>query len=110
VRKLVEAALRSYGTPGRGVQTTPEPKELWAPIAELEEAAWARTIDVNLKGTWLSMKDEIPAMAERGGAIVNIATIAAMAGVPGTTIYAASKGGGHCDDAGGGDRMGRQGC
>ena len=39
------------------------------------------------------MKHEIPAMAERGGAIVNVASTAAMAGMPGTTIYAASKGG-----------------
>src|SRR5262249_57404333 len=52
-----------------------------------------RTVDVNLKGTWLSMKHEVAAMAERGGAIVNVATIAAMAGMPGMTIYAGSKGG-----------------
>ncbi len=63
------------------------------PITELDEEDWTRTVDANLKGTWLSMKHEIPAMAERGGAIVNVASTAAMAGMPGTTIYAASKGG-----------------
>jgi NAD(P)-dependent dehydrogenase (short-subunit alcohol dehydrogenase family) len=92
VRKLVQAALRSYGRLDVAFNNAGT-EGVVGPIAELEEAAWTRTIDVNLKGTWLSMKHEIPAMAERGGAIVNIATIAAIAGVPGTTIYAASKGG-----------------
>jgi len=92
VRKLVDSALGSYGRLDVAFNNAGT-EGVTAPIIELNEADWARTVDVNLKGTWLSMKHEIAAMAERGGAIVNIATIAAMAGMPGTTIYAASKGG-----------------
>jgi len=91
VRKLVDSALRSYGRLDVAFNNAGT-EGVVGPITELEED-WTRTVDANLKGTWLSMKHEIPAMAERGGAIVNVASTAAMAGMPGTTIYAASKGG-----------------
>ena len=92
VRKLVDSALRSYGRLDVAFNNAGT-EGVVGPITELGEADWGRTVDVNLKGTWLCMKHEIPAMAERGGAIVNVATIAALAGMAGTTIYAASKGG-----------------
>src|SRR5690349_472654 len=92
VRKLVESALKSYGRLDVAFNNAGT-EGVVRPITELGEEDWTRTVDVNLKGTWLSMKHEIAAMADRGGAIVNVATIGAMAGIPGTTIYAASKGG-----------------
>ena len=92
VRKLVDSALRSYGHLDVAFNNAGTEGAV-GPITGLGEADWARTVDVNLKGTWLCLKHEIPAMAERGGAIVNVATTAALAGMAGTTIYAASKGG-----------------
>jgi len=92
VRKLVDSALRSYGRLDVAFNNAGT-EGVVGPITELDEEDWTRTVDANLKGTWLSMKHEILAMAERGGAIVNVASTAAMAGMPGTTIYAASKGG-----------------
>jgi len=92
VRKLVDSAHRSYGRLDVAFNNAGTEGAV-GPITGLGEADWARTVDVNLKGTWLCLKHEIPAMAERGGAIVNVATTAALAGMAGTTIYAASKGG-----------------
>lgn len=92
VRALVASALKSYGRLDVAVNNAGT-EGVTRPITELGEEDWARTVDVNMKGTWLSMKHEIPAMTERGGAIVNVATIAALVGMPGTTIYAASKAG-----------------
>jgi NAD(P)-dependent dehydrogenase (short-subunit alcohol dehydrogenase family) len=92
VRALVASALKSYGQLDVAVNNAGT-EGVTRPITELGEEDWARTVDVNMKGTWLSMKHEIPAITERGGAIVNVATIAALVGVPGTTIYAASKAG-----------------
>src|SRR5262249_16001166 len=63
------------------------------PISSLSEDGWERTIAINLKGTWLSLKAEVAAMLKQGGAIVNIASALGMVGVPGMTIYAASKSG-----------------
>lgn len=60
--------------------------------AEYEEDEWDRLIDVNLKGTWLCMKHEIPRMLLRGGgAIVNTASFAGVVGVEGLPAYSASK-------------------
>ncbi|MCB2174607.1 MAG: SDR family oxidoreductase [Actinomycetales bacterium] len=60
--------------------------------AEYEEDEWDRLIDVNLKGTWLCMKHEIPRMLFRGGgAIVNTASFAGVVGVEGLPSYSASK-------------------
>jgi len=55
------------------------------------EANWDRTLAINLKGVWLCMRHEIPHMLQRGGAIVNCASIAGMVGFPGLPAYVASK-------------------
>ncbi len=63
-----------------------------APLTGLAEDDWDRVIAVNLKGVWLCMRHEIPAMqASGGGAIVNCASIAGLVGFPGATAYVASK-------------------
>lgn len=51
------------------------------PAHVVEEPAFERTLAVNLKGTWLSCKAAIPQMRQQGGgAIVNISSLAAIAG------------------------------
>jgi NAD(P)-dependent dehydrogenase (short-subunit alcohol dehydrogenase family) len=63
-----------------------------APTAESTEANWDRVIDINLKGTWLCMRYEIPQMLRQGGgAIVNCSSIAGIIGFPGIPAYTASK-------------------
>ncbi len=56
------------------------------------EEAFDRTIAINLKGVWLCMKYQIPAMlASGGGSIVNTASAAGLVGSRGLSGYAASK-------------------
>jgi NAD(P)-dependent dehydrogenase (short-subunit alcohol dehydrogenase family) len=56
------------------------------------EENWDKTIDINLKGTWLCMKYEIAHMLQQGkGAIVNCASVAGLIGSPGLPAYVASK-------------------
>ncbi|HEY0448768.1 glucose 1-dehydrogenase [Actinophytocola sp.] len=44
-------------------------------LDDLDEDDWARLVDINLTGTWLSMKHEIEHMrAHGGGSIVNVAS------------------------------------
>ncbi|MEQ8326942.1 MAG: SDR family oxidoreductase [Parvibaculum sp.] len=67
--------------------------ELGGPV-ELSEDGWDRVMDVNLKSMFLTCKHLLPVMVEQGGgAIVNIASIAAIRdiGVP-YIAYNASKG------------------
>jgi len=65
----------------------------WAPLAEMPEENWDRTIDINLKGVWLCLKYEIQQMLRQGagGAIVNMASIAGLMGSSGAGAYCASK-------------------
>lgn len=51
------------------------------PAHRLEEAAFDRIMNVNLRGTWLMCKAALPVMREQGkGAIVNISSLASIAG------------------------------
>jgi NAD(P)-dependent dehydrogenase (short-subunit alcohol dehydrogenase family) len=63
------------------------------PIVEQSEEDWDRTIDINLKGTWLCLKYEIQQMLKQGGggAIVNMASVAGLIGSSGFATYCASK-------------------
>jgi NAD(P)-dependent dehydrogenase (short-subunit alcohol dehydrogenase family) len=65
-----------------------------APTAECTEENWDRVLRVNLKGTWLCMKYEIPLMLKQHrGSIVNTASVAGLVGFPNIVAYNASKGG-----------------
>ncbi len=62
-----------------------------APDTPLE--VWEDVFAVNARGTFLCCKHAIPSMIERGGgAIVNMASIAGMVGLPNRAAYSASKG------------------
>jgi len=64
------------------------------PVGMLDEAAWDRVIDINLKGTFLSIKAVLGAMtAQRGGSIITIASVEGINGTEGGSAYNASKGG-----------------
>jgi NAD(P)-dependent dehydrogenase (short-subunit alcohol dehydrogenase family) len=65
----------------------------WVPITEQSEEDWDRTIDINLKGTWLCLKYEIRQMLKQGGggAIVNMASVAGSIGNATAATYCASK-------------------
>ncbi len=58
----------------------------------LTESEFDDVISTNLKGTWLSMKYQVPIMKKTGqGNIVNIASILAFHGSSGNSAYVASK-------------------
>jgi NAD(P)-dependent dehydrogenase (short-subunit alcohol dehydrogenase family) len=64
-----------------------------APLADVDEADWARHVDVNLTGVLLAMKHQIRHMrANGGGVIVNMASnIGAHGRRRGIAAYAATK-------------------
>ena len=64
------------------------------PTWEMPDDGWQRTIDVNLTGTFNTMRAVLPQMRARGwGRIVNIASIAGKEGNPNLGAYSASKAG-----------------
>ncbi len=92
---LVAAVAQVTGAHGRldvlvcsaGVQT-------YGTVVDLDEEAWDRTIDTNLKGMFLAAKAALPVMIAQGrGAIVNVGSVQAEANQVTVAAYAASKAG-----------------
>jgi len=64
------------------------------PVGTIEDATWDKVINVNLKGTYLSIRSVIETMrVQRSGSIVTIASIEGLNGTEGGSAYNASKGG-----------------
>lgn len=77
----LDAAVNNAGTSGTFAYT-----------ADADPAAWEAVVALNLTGTFLCMRAEIPALLDRGaGAIVNVASGAGLVGFPGLGAYVASK-------------------
>ena len=63
-------------------------------ITNLSEEEWDRVLDVNLKGVYLGCKYALRAMlAQKGGVIINTASVSGLVGIPMQPAYCASKGG-----------------
>lgn len=64
-------------------------------IVELTEDKWARTIDVNLRGTFLCVRAVARHLVGRGapGRILTTTSLAGLRGTPGLTAYSAAKAG-----------------
>lgn len=91
VEATVDAALETYGGLDFAFNNAGiEGKTALAADQPLDN--WEQVIGVNLKGVFLGMKYQIPAMLEDGGgAIVNNSSIAGVVGYQGLTPYVASK-------------------
>jgi NAD(P)-dependent dehydrogenase (short-subunit alcohol dehydrogenase family) len=65
-----------------------------APLADIDPAEFDRGIATNIRGTFLGMKFQIPAMLRNGGgAIVNMASVAGLSGTANLAAYVAGKAG-----------------
>ena len=65
----------------------------WGRIWELTPEQWDTVIDVNLNGTWRTIRAAVPAMIEagNGGSIIIVSSSAGVKATPGNAHYAASK-------------------
>jgi NAD(P)-dependent dehydrogenase (short-subunit alcohol dehydrogenase family) len=91
VKVMIEQTLGTFGRldfafNNAGVE------QLVTPLSDQSEDSYDQIMDINVKGVWLSLKHEIPAMLKTGGgAIVNNSSAAGLVGVPQVPIYVASK-------------------
>jgi NAD(P)-dependent dehydrogenase (short-subunit alcohol dehydrogenase family) len=92
IQRLVQTARSTYGrldgafnNAGAGIMK---------PLTEVTNAEYASLMDINLRGTFWSLKYQIQAMLEGGGgAIVNCASVGASRAIPGLSVYGATKAG-----------------
>jgi NAD(P)-dependent dehydrogenase (short-subunit alcohol dehydrogenase family) len=90
-RQMVERAVEAFGRLDYAFNNAGVTQPA-RPTHEQPEELFDRVIAINLKGTWLGMRHEIPQMLRQGGGvIVNMSSIAGVTGFEGGQIYSASK-------------------
>src|SRR5262252_8745100 len=91
-QRLIDAAARKFDRVDFLVCNA----GIWegAPVDQMSEAIWDRTMDLNLKGTWGVCRSAVPHMKRQGfGRIVIVTSTAGQRGEANVSNYAASKGG-----------------
>lgn len=68
---------------------------VWAPLEELQPEEWDRTLNTNLKGTFLTVKYAVPFLKRRGGSVIVTASVngTRIFSNTGATAYSCSKAG-----------------
>jgi NAD(P)-dependent dehydrogenase (short-subunit alcohol dehydrogenase family) len=62
-------------------------------VRSIDPAAWERVVEVNLLGSWRTVRAALPHVIERRGYVLQIASVAAIAHAPFMSAYCASKAG-----------------
>jgi NAD(P)-dependent dehydrogenase (short-subunit alcohol dehydrogenase family) len=93
MRALVDLATSTYGRLDAAFNNATD-GPMPAPLAEIDPEGFDLGIRTNIRGTFLGMKYEIPAMlAGGGGAVVNMASVAGVRAMTHLATYTASKAG-----------------
>jgi NAD(P)-dependent dehydrogenase (short-subunit alcohol dehydrogenase family) len=91
VKAMIERTLATFGRldcafNNAGIVQAP------TPLPDQTEETYDQIMDINVKGVWLSLKHEIPAMLKTGGgAIVNNSSVGGLVGFATAPVYVASK-------------------
>ncbi|HEX6849183.1 MAG TPA: SDR family oxidoreductase [Chitinophagaceae bacterium] len=87
---LVKETIQKYGALDIAVNNA----GIGGPLAATGEYpidGWQKVIDINLSGVFYGLRNQIPAMLEKGGSIVNIASILGNTGTKLSPAYVAAK-------------------
>lgn len=91
VREAVDATVSEFGRLDSAVNSAGIQGQL-GPVGECSMANWELTLAVNLRGTFLCMREQIRVMLPQGtGSIVNISSNFGLVGKKGVPAYCASK-------------------
>jgi len=93
VKRWVASALKRFGHIDGLANNAGIADPHGGPLSELPLEQWNRYLATNLTGPFLCSKHALPALRQRHGAIVNIASTRALQSEPDTEAYAATKGG-----------------
>ncbi|MCG8348600.1 MAG: glucose 1-dehydrogenase [Chloroflexales bacterium] len=90
IQRMIEQALAVYGQLDILVNNAGTQGEV-APLVDQRLASFQEVFDTNVRSVFLCMKYAIPHLLNQRGAIVNIASGGGLVGVPGASVYCASK-------------------
>lgn len=92
VKAMVDKCISEYGKLDCAINNAGIEGTFFVSTADYTEESFDEVIGINLKGIWLCMKYEIPEMLkQQKGSIVNMASVAGLAGSPLGCAYHASK-------------------
>jgi NAD(P)-dependent dehydrogenase (short-subunit alcohol dehydrogenase family) len=92
IEQLVATTVRTYGRLDIAFNNAGIESSVVAPTADQDDGDFDTVFAINVKGVYLSMKYEIPAMLKSGGGtIINTSSVAGLIGMPGAGPYVASK-------------------
>jgi NAD(P)-dependent dehydrogenase (short-subunit alcohol dehydrogenase family) len=92
VRRLIDQTVAHFGRLDIACNNAAGGGHPPTPLAEVDIAAFDSAFAVNLRGVFVAMKYEIPAMlASGGGAIVNMSSTAGLQAVGGLAAYVSTK-------------------
>jgi short-subunit dehydrogenase len=89
VKTVMESAVEAFGSPDILINSAGQSEPRY--FDQVDFAQFDRIIRVNLYGVWNTISVLLPHMKQKGGAIVNVSSIAGLIGVFGYTDYSASK-------------------
>jgi NAD(P)-dependent dehydrogenase (short-subunit alcohol dehydrogenase family) len=90
LKRMVAAAEERYGRLDYAVNNAGVPGQ--GAFMDMAVEDFDRIAAINLRGVFLAMQAEIPPILKSGGgAIVNVSSVAGLVGVPGMSLYAATK-------------------
>lgn len=91
VQEMIDSTIREFGKLDILVNNAGAAVGA-GPFLSVDEAAWQKTIDVNVMGTFYCMRAAIPEMLRLGGGrIINISSVGGLKGAPQYGAYNASK-------------------
>ena len=91
VRQLVDRTVTDFGRIDIVVNNAGI--DLTRSLVDTTDEEFDAVLDVNVRGVFRVCRQAIPSMvASGGGSIINIASVAALVGLPKSAVYAASKG------------------
>ncbi len=91
VKAMIDRTLETFGRLDYAFNNAGI-EETLTPLPDQSEETYDQIMDINVKGVWLSLKHEVPAMLKTGGgAIVNSSSIGGLVGFAMAPVYVASK-------------------
>lgn len=90
VKHLFEETRKAYGKLDVLVNNAGVFK--FAPLEQADEAEYQRQFSINVWGTIQATREALSLFGPDGGSVINISSIVSRMGIPGSSIYAATKG------------------
>jgi 3-oxoacyl-[acyl-carrier protein] reductase len=90
VKRLFEETKKAFGKLDVLVNNAGVFK--FAPIGEVTEEDFNRHFNINVWGVLQTTREALPLFGPEGGSVINISSIVSTMGIPGSSVYAGTKG------------------